>query len=337
MYTTINRNRLSIITRTTAIAFLTAGTAVCLQAQQTGSLAQSYPTLNLRAELAKPLDLSTPDTLSYSSSVGADETEAAENFDLSGGEENQPPPRRPYSHRPNYNDSMHNADGSNKYTFLFGGGFTLPVGGTHNDLTTSYAFQAGGGRAFNKKVAVLLEFNWANFGVQTATLNHLLAVYNSLGATDQNGNPLSQLNGTSHVWSFSIDPVYTLAQGDRSGVYATGGVGFYHKTANFSIPAVGIACDIFGNCFQFQANQTIDKYTSNAFGVNLGFGYTYRFSRFADERFFVEARYVYNANSRRAETGTTPENTPPGSTAFNAFPQNSAPTTFIPVTFGVRF
>jgi hypothetical protein len=87
-------------------------------------------------------------------------------------------------------------------------------------------------------------------------------------------------------------------------VYGTGGAGFYHKTANFSIPAVGITCDIFGNCFQFQANQTIDKYTFN---------------------------------SRRAETGTTPENTPPGSTAFNAFPQNSDPTSFIPITFGIRF
>ena len=331
MHTTINRNRLSIITRTAFIAFLAAGSTVCLQAQQAVSAAQPYPTLDLRAELAAPLNLSTPDTLSYSSSVGADETLAAERFNLSGSEENQPPPRRPYSRRPNYNDSTHNSDGSNKYTFLFGGGFTLPVGGTHNDLTTSYAFQAGGGRNFNKKVGVLLEFNWANFGIRTATLDHLLAVYNSLGAN------LSQLNGSSHVWSFSIDPVYTLAQGDRSGMYATGGVGFYHKAANFTIPAIGITCDIFGNCFQFQANQSIDKYTSNAFGANLGFGYTYRFSRFADERFYVEARYVYNANSRRAETGTTAANTPPGSTAFNAFPQNSAPTTFIPITFGVRF
>ena len=337
MYTTINRNRLSIITRTAAIVFLAAGASVCLQAQQTVSAAQSYPTLDLRAELAKSLDLSTPDTLSYSSSVGADETVAAEDFNLSGSDEDQPPPRRPYSHRPNYNDSTHNPDGSNKYTFIVGGGLTLPVGGTHGYLTPSYAFQAGGGRAFSKKVAVLLEFNWANFGIQTATLNNLLALYNSLGATDQNGNPLSQLNGTSHVWSFSVDPRYTFAQGDRSGVYGTGGVGFYHKTANFSIPAVGITCDIFGNCFQFQANQTIDKYTSNAFGVNLGLGYTYRFSRFADETFFVEARYVYTFNSRRAETGTTAENTPPGSTAFNAFPQNSYPTSFIPITFGIRF
>jgi hypothetical protein len=331
MHPTITRNRLSIFTRTAAIALLAAGTSVCLQAQQTVSTAQSNPPIDLRAVLNAPLDISRPDSLNYSSSVGADETASAENFDLSGGEENQPPPRRPYSHRPNYNDSTHNTDGSNKYTFMFGGGFTLPVGGTHHDLTTSYAVQAGGGRNFNKKLGVLLEFNWANFGIRTETLNNLLAVYNSLGAN------LNQLGGSSHVWSFSIDPVYTLAQGDRSGVYATGGVGFYHKTANFTIPAIGITCDIFGNCFEFQANQTIDKYTSNAFGANLGFGYTYRFSRFADERFFVEARYVYNANSRRPETGTTAENTPPGSTAFNAFPQNSAPTTFIPVTFGIRF
>ena len=165
MYTTINRNRLSITIRTAAIAFLAAGASVCLQAQQNVSAAQSYPTLDLRAELAKSLDLSAPDTLSYSSSVGADETAAAEDFNLSGRTKMQPPPRRPYSHRPNYNDSTHNPDGSNKCTFLIGGGFTLPVGGTHGYLTPSYAFQGGGGRTFNKKLAVL----WSSTGLTLAS------------------------------------------------------------------------------------------------------------------------------------------------------------------------
>ena len=34
---------------------------------------------------------------------------------------------------------------------MVGGGFTLPVGGTHNYFSPSYKFQAGVGRDFNKR------------------------------------------------------------------------------------------------------------------------------------------------------------------------------------------
>jgi len=33
----------------------------------------------------------------------------------------------------------------------------------------------------------MVDFNWANFGIQTNTLNNQLDLYNSLGATDQTG------------------------------------------------------------------------------------------------------------------------------------------------------
>jgi hypothetical protein len=332
MYTTINKNRLSsLITRTAAVMFVAASATLVLHAQQSAGTNSALPPVSLKKTLAAPLDLTVPDDLNYSSSVGESEMAAAESFNLSGSEDMQPPPRRRYGRHPTYSDSTHNADGSNKYTFVVGGGFTLPVGGTHSYLTTSYAFQGGVGRNFNKNFGVIAQFDWANFGVQTHTLNDLLAIYNSLGAG------LTQLNGSSHIWSFSLNPIYHFAEGEKTGAYVVGGTGFYHKTANFSIPSVGLVCDVFGNCFAVQANQSIDKYTSNAFGLNAGLGATYKFSRFADERFFVEVRYVYTFNSRRAETGTTPANTPPGSTAFNAFPQNSDPTSFIPVIFGIRF
>ena len=337
MYTTISKNRLSsFVTRAAAVTFFAAASSLVLHAQQSAGTTSSLPPVTLQKTLAAPLNLTMPDDLNYSSSVGEPEMAAAERFNLSGSEDTQPPPRRSYGRRPTYNDSTHNSDGSNKYTFVVGGGFTLPVGGTHSYLATSYNFQGGVGRNFNKRFGVIAQFDWANFGIQSSTLNNLLATYNSLGATDQNGNSLTQLNGSSHVWSFSINPIDNFAQGDQWGAYVIGGVGFYHKTANFSIPAIGEQCTLYG-CFEYQANQTIDKYTSNAFGVNGGLGLTYKFSRFAGERLFAEVRYVYNANSRRAETGTTAANTPPGSTAFNAFPQNSDPTTFIPVTFGIRF
>ena len=139
------------------------------------------------------------------------------------------------------------------------------------------------------------------------------------------------------MWAFTLNPIYNITQGDKWGTYVVGGVGFYHKVANFTTPTTGVFCDIYGFCYTYQANQTIDSYVSNAPGFNGGGGITYKFSQFASQRFFVEVRYVYVNNSARAYAGTMPSNSPPGSTAFNAFPQNGNKTTLIPITFGVRF
>src|SRR5437899_3650645 len=168
MHTTISRNRLAkFMSRNAAVTFLAAAGTLGLNAQQSAGTAPSLPPISLKASLAAPLDFSTPDDLKYSSSVGSDEMANAETFSLSSSAD-QPPPRRKYS-RPNYNDSRTNADGSAKYTFFVGAGFTLPVGGSHNYLSTSYDFQAGAGRNFNKTFGAVVQFDWDNFGFQTAT------------------------------------------------------------------------------------------------------------------------------------------------------------------------
>ena len=327
MHTTFNGKQLAaFFSRTAAVTFLTAACTFGLHAQQLVGTDAALPPSSLSASVAPPLDLSTPDDLKYSSSTGSDEAANAETFSLNA-DADQPPPRRKYS-RPNYNDSRTNSDGSAKYTFFIGGGFTLPVGGTHNYLATSYNVQAGAGRNFNKTYGVQVQFDWDNFGFQTSTLNNLLAIYNGPPLNSQ----LTQLGGTSHVWSFSLNPIINFYSSDTFGAYVVGGGGFYHKTANFTIPAIGYYCDPFYGCITYQANQTIDKYTSNAFGVDGGAGMTYKFSRFAGEKFYVEARYIYTFNSPRAFSyGDANGN------GFNVFPQNSAKTSYIPVTFGVRF
>ena len=330
MHTTITGNRLHrILGRTAAITFFTAAGTLGLHAQQSAGTASPLPPINIKASLVAPLNLSTPDDLGYSSSTGSAETASAVDFNLSS-DASQPPPRRRYS-RPNYSDSHTNSDGSAKYTFVVGGGLTVPTGPTHSALTTSWKIQGGIGRNFNKTFGVIAQFDYDNFGINTATLNNLLAIYNSLGATDQNGNPLTQLGGNSHDWSFTLNPIVNYYTSDTKGAYVIGGAGFYHKTANFTVPTIGTACDFFG-CFQFAANSTIDKYTSNAFGVNGGLGFTYKLSRFASTRFFVEGRYVYTFNSQRPfSLGDA------NGAGFNVFPQNSAKTSYIPITFGLRF
>jgi hypothetical protein len=332
MNSRISRIRLySILGRTAAITFLAAAGTFCLHAQQSAGTAAPLPAINLKTSLIAPLNLSAPasssDDLGYSSSVGSVETANAELFNL-GGSEDQPPPRRRYG-RPNYNDSRTNSDGSPKYDFFGGGGFGLSSGGTHNYLSAAgWGLQLGGGRNFNKKFAVNLQFDYDHFGFQTATLNNLIAIYN--GENVQADIP--QLGGTSHVWSFTVDPKYTFFDSDKYGAYVVVGAGFYHKTANFTTPETSEECDEFGDCFQFQANQTIDKYTSNAPGFNAGIGMTYKFSRFASQRVYAEARYVYVDNQPRAFSfGDANGN------GFNVFPQNSAKTTYIPVKFGIRF
>ncbi len=330
MHKMISRNRLyPILGRTAAVTFLAAAGTLGLHAQQSAGVAPSLAPINLKESLAAPLNLTVPDDISYSSSTGSAETANAVDFSLSS-DANQPPPRRKYS-RPNYNDSRTNADGSAKYTFVVGGGFTLPVGGTHNYLTTSWKLQAGVGRNFNKTFGVIAQFDYDNFGFQTSTLNNQLAIYNALN--EANGYPdLPQLGGTSHDWSFTLNPIINYYTSDTKGAYVIGGAGFYHKTANFTIPSIGQYCDPFYGCITYQANQTIDKYTSNAFGLNAGLGFTYKLSRFASTRFFVEGRYVYTFNSpREFSLGDVNGN------GFNVFPQNSAKTSYIPITFGLRF
>jgi len=323
---------LQIFTRVAAVAVLVGSSTLGLQAQQATPAAQSifYVAPSTTPSLIAANDV--PAEIGYSTSAGAEETADAVGYIANPTP--QPPPRR-YGRRPVYADSSHNADGSSKYTFFGGAGVTIPTGGTHAYFSPNYDFQVGGGRNFNKKLAAVLEFDWHAFGIQTSTLNNLLAIYNG-------GNvqaDLAEVGGHGHIWSFTVGPQYTYYQGDKFGSYVIGGVGFYHKVTDFTTPETGEYCDPYYGCYEYQANATIDSYVSNAFGVNGGVGFTYKTSRFSDLKIFAEARYVYTANQSRPFFVDATDTTNPTTNAnyFNAFPQNSAKTTYIPLTFGVRF
>lgn len=324
--TIIGRRVAAIIARSAALTFFAAAATVGLNAQQSSGAAPSLPPVSLKSTLVAPLDLSSSsssDDYSYASSTGAVETAKAEGFTFSRGED-QPPPRRRYG-RPNYHDSRTNSDGSGKYTFMVGGGFTVPARATGDYAKPGWKIQAGVGRNFNKTLGVLLQFDYDKFGIQTTTLNNQLALYNSLGAG------LNQLGGSIHDWSFTLDPIVNFYTSDTFGAYVTGGLGFYHKYTVFTTPAIGQYCDPYYGCYQYQADQPIDWYTSNAFGVNGGFGLTYKLSRWANQRLYAEARYVWTDNQPK------PYDVSGRTRYFNAFPQASARTNYIPVTLGIRF
>lgn len=318
----INKNRLSTFIARTAVLGLFTAAALGLEAQQPATAAPAHPAVNLQASLMAPLDLSSSSSSSSSSDAGP---VATERFDLSS-EATQPPPRRRYR-RPNYSDSHTNPDGSPKYTFAVGGGFTLPTGNMHKYLDTSYNFQVGAGRNFSKTFGILAQFDWDNFGFQGKTLDNQQAFYNQ-GLPPDDPNYISGLDGNSHIWSLSINPIVNYYTSDTWGAYVIGGVGFYHKTANFTVPAVGTYCDpYYGYCYQYQANQTIDHYTSNAPGFSGGIGFTHKFSRFSAGKFYAEARYVWVDNQPRAFSYAN----------YNYYPANSNRSGYIPVTFGFRW
>ena len=249
--------------------------------------------------------------------------------------------------KPRYRGGNTNADGSEKYTFFLGAGFTQPVGNTYHYDTYSYGFQVGAGRNFDAHFGVNLQFDWDNFGLNGRTIGNQQNLYNYYNAAynTQNGYgpsspnyaaPISGLDGYSHVWSFSLDPTYTFYSGPGLGAYVVAGAGFYHKITTFTVPTTGIGYDPYYGYYQYAANAPIDSYTSNAPGFSGGFGLTYKFSRFSNERFYAEARYVFVDNSQRSGV-TVATAASATSNTTNFYPANSNRTTYFPIKVGIRF
>ena len=249
----------------------------------------------------------------------------------------QPPPyrRRRYG-QPSYNDRWHNADGSNRIAVVAGGGFNIPTGSaSSNYLNTNWRAEVGGGINFSRKLAVLLQFDYDNFGIPGNILGNQENLYSTLDPTDGAQGAFQGLDGHTHVWSLTLNPTFNFYQGEKIGSYAVVGTGFYHKNTEFTVPSIGEYCDYIYGCYEYQANQPIDGYNSNAIGVTGGIGLTYKFSRFANQKFFAEARFVRTFNSARL--GDPIVTGAPNGTTYNLYPPNSNETSYIPITFGIRF
>jgi hypothetical protein len=325
------RSLLGIACRIAALSFLLAATTSLTQAQQPSPV----PSLMLASEAApaSPASVSSSSSASSSDAMAADSDAALDS--------SQPPPRR-YG-RPNFSNKTSNSDGSAKYEFLGGFGVPLPVGDTHIYETPSWGLQVGGGRNFNKNLGVILQFDYDHFGLQAATINNQTYIYNypnyegsnCTSMLAQEGYCIIGLDGNNHVWSFTLNPAYTLRTQGFWAAYAVVGGGFYHKVTNFTQPATEEQCGTYG-CGYFSVTSTLGHYTSNAGGVNGGFGVTRKFSQSSNARFYVEARYVLVLNQPRNGVTAANVSTAPAS-ATNLYPANSHRTTYIPIKLGIRF
>ena len=188
-----------------------------------------------------------------------------------------------------------------------GAGFDAPLGNTKNAQTFGYNVKLGGGWNFNRRFGVLLEYEFNHTGIPNAVLA-AVAAQNGVG-----------VNGSVHVWGFSLDPVYNYKTTGAWGGYVTGGGGFYRKLTTFSTPVdLGIVCDFYG-CFEQFANQTVNHFSSNQGGLNIGTGVTHNIGD-SGAKVYAEARYLW-VNS-------------PSSTATKV---GTGTVSMIPVTFGIRF
>ena len=340
--------------RSLALAAVAGSTFAMAGAQTVPNSAGTAPfMLTMPAPASASTALASDDLFSSSaegSTSAADAGTAAANMNLASLEKGigLPGANAQYGRRrygaPRYRGGNTNGDGSEKYTVYAGGGFASPAGTSFNYVTTSWGAQVGVGRNFNQHFGVNFEFDYDHFGMTGATLtnqqnlyNYVIDLYNTTPAGAQNpATDISSLDGNNHIWSFSLDPTYTIYHREGLGAYVIGGAGYYHKVANFTVPTVGIGYSYYYGYYQYVANQNIDHYTSNAVGFNGGIGFTYKFSRFANERLYGEVRYVYLLNSARPGV-TYATVTPANVNVANEFPQNSNRTPYLPVKFGIRF
>ncbi|MGB9032499.1 MAG: hypothetical protein WCC27_20415 [Acidobacteriaceae bacterium] len=205
--------------------------------------------------------------------------------------------------------------------FEGGFGFSVPVGSDTTYSTTSlndgdlspsegfgYGLNLGGGWNFNKRFGALMEYQFLRQGIPSSYLNALQA-----------GSSTSGLGGNINTWSLTVDPIVYLPFSRKSGVYVTGGGGFYRKVTNFTEPVQ--ECDPYYGCYGVPV--TVDHFSSNQGGFNAGGGF-YRkiFGEDSNGKFFAEVRYVW-VNS-------------PGPSASNSN-QGSGTEALIPVEFGIRF
>ncbi len=228
--------------RRSLAAVVVAGSAIAVAGAQTPAAQESAASaqpVNFATSAAPQLGSGSGSLFSSSSSSAEDAGTVAANTNLASLEKNFNLPnanpqygRRRYG-APRYRGGNTNADGSQKYAFYAGVGLTLPVGTNSNYLTTSYGIQVGGGRNFNKHFGLNLEFDYDRFGMTGQTISNQSYIYTG-DFTNSAG-----IDANSHIWNFSLQPVYQIYSGEGLGAYVTAGVGFYHKVGNFTAPQQG--------------------------------------------------------------------------------------------------
>ncbi|HEY1337842.1 MAG TPA: hypothetical protein VGF59_10055 [Bryobacteraceae bacterium] len=185
------------------------------------------------------------------------------------------------------------------FTGYAGGGFSEPVKDIGSRLDMGWNVSAGAGATYHQ-VGLMVDFMFNDFPINRATLNNQQVP-----------------DGTTRVWAFTLDPVFHVRPVDSPvDAYVTGGGGIYHRTIEFTQPAlatVPVFDPFFGIIYpaNIVTNQVIASRSNYKGGVDVGAGVAFKIGP-GGLKLFAEARYHHMF--------TRP-----------------TPTTLVPVTFGIRW
>jgi hypothetical protein len=304
-----------------APALYAASPAATDTATATPAVTSIFNTSASVADVTREFRYQPADISSSSDDLAAGDPSAA--LTEGTGAEQPPPGRRRSYGRSRYQDKLHNADGSSKIAVVAGAGLNVPAGNTAKYYTPHFAFVAGAGINFNKTFGILGEFSYQKMGLTAGAINtDYNNTYNYF--VNQGNNPsdvstyLAGFDANAHIYGISVNPIVNLVGQRKIGAYVTGGLGYYHKTTNFTLPQ--LTQNIYGGVGY--VNSTFDSYGKGGIGYNGGVGLTYKMSQFGSERLFVEARYEW-LNL--------------GKTNSDFFTYNGRNSETIPITVGIRF
>ncbi|HUV68730.1 MAG TPA: hypothetical protein VMW15_03655 [Terracidiphilus sp.] len=198
---------------------------------------------------------------------------------------------------------------ASKYALEIGGGLSAPTDKKY--LTWGGQFTLGGGYNFNKRFALLAEYQFMDNKLPGALIAET-------GAT----------GGHAHIWSLTLDPVVSLFPKSSNDVYLTGGGGFYRKVTSFTDVQPTYFCQFY-YCGVGYAPQVVGHFSSNQGGFNIGGGYQRRMGGMYQDskmKLFAEVRYV---DVRTPAITTQPNGL--GTTSV------AAGTKVIPISVGIRW
>lgn len=204
-----------------------------------------------------------------------------------------------------------NSGWKSRMAFEAGGGFNAPSSDSGPYITWGGNLTVGAGLHVNKMLSVLAEYQF----IDDKLPGRVIA---QTGAT----------GGNAHIWSLTLAPVIDLMPKSATGVYVTGGGGFYRKVTNFTDPQEQLYCSYY-YCSPIVTNAVVGHFSSNQGGWNVGGGIRHRFAgMYGDGRMevFAEARYL--------DVMTPAVTSSPNGLGTVGV---GADTKLIPVTFGVRF
>ena len=161
-----------------------------------------------------------------------------------------------------------------RWAFKLGGGLSIPTGSYNTYVDNGWHGQLGatffprGGRA-----GISVEFNRSSSGIDQRFLD-------SLGATE----------GSSRLWSLTLNGVATVVRQGRIAPYVIGGAGYYNRTVEFNGATTLIPIDDpWWSGTDIPAGSALSSYSKNSFGLNVGAGLAYTLAK--GGAIFLEGRY----------------------------------------------